>query len=470
MPNLRIVDDNAIERATLAASSNAGASFMPANLANDLKANLWRGLSKVERLDASWTVAELIQAVGAPNCNLSPTALWRIRASNEAAATNLLRYSAAFDNALWVNNGTTYAANVVAAPDGTMTGDRLLETATTADHMMTAPSVTVTAGVTYTWSIFVKADTRKRIRLMFPAAQFAANERATFDVTSNTIPSSTGNGAPTITPGPDGWDRITLTGVCTTGGSAVLTLYMMPDTGTTTTSYAGAITSTIYIWGAQLETGAVATSYYPTTSAAATRPAGHVDSWQSYDYDSGWVLACPAPAAKVRRMTAAQAASAYGFGGGAFARHWLPTAVQARRLVVDINDANNLQGFVEMANLVAAPYFEAEKNADYGAEATPVDSTVTTRSGAGDLMAAQSTRSKKLAFSLSKMSPTDRARVWDMLRASGVGYPVWISLFPEDADLALEATHQIWGNLEQLPAMALPSFKIASARISVQSS
>jgi hypothetical protein len=470
MPNIRIVSDNAIERAILSASSSAGAAFSPANLAGDLKANIWRGLSKAERLDALWATPESIQAVGAPNCNWSPTATWRIRTSNEAAMTNLLRYSAAFDNALWVNTGTTYVANATTAPDGTLTAERLVETATTADHMMTAPAVTVTAGVTYTWSIFVKADTRKRLRVAFPAAQFAANERATFDVTLNTIPSING-GSPTIASIGGGWDRITLTGACTTGGSAVMTVYMMPDTGTSTTSYAGATANSIYVWGAQLETGAVATSYYPTGAAAATRPAGYIDTWQSYDYDSGWVQACPAPAAKLRRFTAAQAASAYAFGGGTFARHWMPMAVTARRLAIDIDDsAGNQQGFVEATNLVAAPYWEAEKNADYGADATPVDSTQVTRSGGGDLMAAQSTRSKKLKFSLSKMSPADRAYIWDVLRASGVGYPVWISLFPENPDLHLEATHQIWGCLEQLPSMALPSFRVASATLSVQSS
>ena len=242
--------------------------------------------------------------------------------------TNLLRQTSAFDNALWVNTGTTVGANATAAPDGTTTADRLVETATTADHMMTF-TVAVIAGQAYTWSLFVKSDTRRRLRLAFPATQFAANERATFDVTSDSIPSSTGGGAPTITPAGNGWDRITLTGACTTSGSAVLAVYMMTDTGTTSTSYAGAIANGIFIWGAQLEVGARATSYYPSGSSVGVRPAGYIDAWQSYDYDSGWVPACPWPPARLRGYTAAQAASAYADGGGTYARHWLPAEMHA---------------------------------------------------------------------------------------------------------------------------------------------
>jgi hypothetical protein len=453
MPNLRIVWDNALERAVPFTASSRAGTLVEANLLNWKKSSIWRATGTSARITALFATPEPIQFVGFPFCNWSPTAATRVRVSQEVAATNLFRYSAAFDNALWVNTGTTYAANAVAGPDGTLTAERLIETATTADHMMTAPAVTVTAGVTYTWSIFVKADTRKRIRLMFPVAQFAANERATFDITSNTIPSSTGNGAPTITSGPDGWDRITLTGVCTTGGSAVLILYMMPDTGTTTTSYAGAITNSIYIWGAQLETGAAATSYYPTTSAAATRPAGYIDSWQSYDYDSGLVPACPWPAVKLRGFTPAQAASAYAYGGGTYARHWLPAELQARGIAVDIADPDNVQGYLEAACMLAGPYWSPKYNAS-AAALTMTDGSENIVIGGGDTCGEVGFISREIGVDLTHVEPGDRATLVDMARSSAV-YPVLISARPDDPDPATERDHMAYAVRSKSSAISM---------------
>jgi len=435
MPNLRIVSDNALERAaTFTASTRAGA-LVEANMLNWKKSSFWRATGTSDRITALFATPEPIQFVGTAFCNWSPTAQMRVRVSKEAAATNLMRYSAAFENALWVNTGTTIGTNATAAPDGTLTAERLIETATTADHIMTSTAAVV-AGQSYTFSLFVKPDTRKRLRVAFPAAQFSANERATFDVTLNTIPNSAG-GAPTISAADtSGWDRITLTGACTTSGTATMTIYMMPDTGTSTTSYAGAITNSIFVWGAQLEIGAAATSYYPTTSAAATRPAGYIDAWQSYDYDSGLSPACPWPAPKLRGFTPAQAASAYAYGGGTYARHWLPAEIQARGIAVDIADPDNVQGYLEVACLVAAPYWSPKYNAS-AAGLTPLDSTDFTVTGGGDTYATPGFISKEIPVDLSYMEPEDGLAVMDMALNSAA-YPLFVSLCPNDPNPARE--------------------------------
>ena len=450
MPNLRIVPDNAIERTTsLVASSRAGA-LVEANLLNWKKSSLWRAVGTSERITALFAAPEPIQFMGFAFCNWSPTAMARWRVSEEGAMTNLLRQTSAFDNALWVNTGTTVGANATAAPDGTTTADRLVETATTADHMMTF-TVAVIAGQAYTWSLFVKSDTRRRLRLAFPATQFAANERATFDVTSDSIPSSTGGGAPTITPAGNGWDRITLTGACTTSGSAVLAVYMMTDTGTTSTSYAGAIANGIFIWGAQLEVGARATSYYPSGSSVGVRPAGYIDAWQSYDYDSGWVPACPWPPARLRGYTAAQAASAYAYGGGTYARHWLPAEMQARGLAVDINDPDNVQGYIEACSMVAASYWSPKYNVA-AAAVTVLDGSENFQTGGGDTCGEVGFISREISIDLSYFEEADRAALMAMERNSAV-YPLLLSVFPDDPAPARERDHMIYATRSKSSAI-----------------
>lgn len=205
----------------------------------------------------------------------------------------------------------------------------------------------------------------------------------------------------------------------------------------------------------QLEAGEYPTSPIVTTTAAATRaadvytsapgvrPDGYIDHWQSYDYDSGWVLACPAPAVELEGFTAAQAASAYAYGGGAYARHWLPQQMDATGLAVDIADPDNLQGYIEAACMVAGPVWSPRYNAS-GTSVSVIDRTEVSRSAAGDQLADPGTLSRKVPVDLRAMPEEDRARFLDLVRNSRA-HPILMSVFPEHPDLALERDFTVYG-------------------------
>ena len=84
MANLRIIYDNAADRATLTASTTAG-TLGVANLQNNRKGRPWRATGTTARLGATWAAPERIGGVFLPFCNLSPTATMRVRVSNEPA-------------------------------------------------------------------------------------------------------------------------------------------------------------------------------------------------------------------------------------------------------------------------------------------------------------------------------------------------------------------------------------------------
>jgi len=184
--------------------------------------------------------------------------------------------------------------------------------------------------------------------------------------------------------------------------------------------------------------------------------------------DTGNVGACPTPSVKLRGFTAAQAASAYAYGGGALARAFFtPTTV--RKLVIDLSDSANLQTYIEATCLMVGAYWEALKNADYGANAQPMDTTVNYRTDAGDLLSQQRPRHAKLSVPMNKLDPTDSANLWDIVRANGIGYPLFVSLFPNDTDAALERRHHMICKLVATPVMALPSFRITTATLEFES-
>jgi hypothetical protein len=438
MPNLRIVSDNAIERATLSAYGTAG-DLVVSNLVSTQVYPVWRSTLRYTQVMAAFIDAETIGFVGFPFCNLSPTAQLRVRLSNEVAITNNHIQTEAFDNAAWTKNAVTVAANAAAAPDGAVSADRIIATTTSGAHYVQQSIGVVALNGLHTESFFAKRDTGERyLRLQFGTG--FTNSFADFDLdTGNVVATSNCTARADARAG--GWYRCSITASATSAATSFVQVYT--NRSTNGAAYAGNGTAGILLWGAMGVAGPVTGSYYPSVNAAATRPAGHIDSWQSYDYDSGLVLACPAPAVRLRGFTAAQAASAYAYGGGAYARHWLPIQVTARALVVEILDPDNLQGYIEAGCMVASSFWSLTYNAS-AASVTMVDRTEISRSAAGGQLADPGTMSRKVPVDLRAMPPADRATFLNLVRNSRA-HPILLSVFPMHADVELERDFMVYG-------------------------
>jgi hypothetical protein len=183
----------------------------------------------------------------------------------EEQRTNLLLYSAEFDNAAWGKSSCTITANTVTSPDGTTTGDTL--TTTVAGGAMNQTTQAFSAGSTVNVTVFAKKNTSNFLRM-----ELGGLVNCWFNLnTGATATNSAGSGnvlfsAKSIQAINNGWYRCVLT-VTTTTVTTLGVLLFATDTDGNTSS----INSSIYLWGAQAEVGAFATSYIATTTAAATR-------------------------------------------------------------------------------------------------------------------------------------------------------------------------------------------------------
>jgi len=223
---------------------------------------------------ASWRVSSLM-----PRFDYNPSTLAAQGLLIEESRANLLSYSDDFGNAVWTKGGATVSTDTTTAPTGTTIADSLIEDSSTGTHRCYRTTTGTTNTNAYTFSAFIKANTRSRVYMaIVEGATFSRQGNANFDLSAgNVISFSTGlngatGGAATITPIGNGWYRCTYT--ITLGGTdtSILTDFQLIDTGTNR-NYTGNGTSGLFIWGAQLEAGAFPTSYIPTTVAQVTRNA-----------------------------------------------------------------------------------------------------------------------------------------------------------------------------------------------------
>lgn len=176
--------------------------------------------------------------------------------------TNLVTYSQDFANAAWTKqNSSTVESNKIIAPDGTLTGTQLNVPNSGA---YSGVYITLSASsAIYTISFFVKKGTKRWFNIVDPAGNAG---RAWFDLDLGILGTVAAGYTATMTHVNNGWYRCSLTN--TSSQSIAYTQCGVSDADNSINrSSAGYI----YIWGAQAEVGANASSYIPTIGSTVTR-------------------------------------------------------------------------------------------------------------------------------------------------------------------------------------------------------
>jgi len=209
-------------------------------------------------------------AIDAPRFTYDPVTLQPLGLLIEEQRSNLVTYSEDFTNVLWIKTATTVSANATVSPDGTSNADKVVETAITNEHNVTQV-ITFVSGTTYTATVYAKQSERNFIVLAFGSAAFGSATRAWFNLSNGTVGTLINSPTATITPVGNGWYRCSITKTAT--ATAASNNIMQVSNADNVLSYTGDGTSGLFIFGAQLEAAAFATSYIPTVASQVTRSA-----------------------------------------------------------------------------------------------------------------------------------------------------------------------------------------------------
>jgi hypothetical protein len=235
-------------------------------------------------------------ATNEPRFDHDPTTGESLGLLVEEARTNSILQSQDFSTT-WTNSGSSENTNVAVAPDGTSTADALVDTAINETHNFTQTLSGLAGSTAHTFSCFLKKGSKNHGVLVFaPNISWGIGTGASvfFDLNNGTV-GTAANATGTIQALPNGWYRCTATATTAVTPGTVTMRIGSSLTGSAQT-YTGTGDEAIYSWGAQLEAGAFATSYIPTTTATVTRAAdvasitgSNFSSW--YNQAEGTVFA-----------------------------------------------------------------------------------------------------------------------------------------------------------------------------------
>jgi hypothetical protein len=204
----------------------------------------------------------------------------------EPSGTNVVVQSQNWLANGWRDDATANVTTVSATtgtldPLGTYTANAISPTSGNTSHIKVGSdsAINFTSGTVYTASAFFKqgvGNAGRYIQIAWPLLRFAGNTFANFDLQLGTVALVTGS---TVTAGIEnygnGWYRCRCTNTCiSTGTNNGISMPLIETSGATRLpTFTGTTTDVLYGWGAQTETGSIATSYIPTTTASATRNA-----------------------------------------------------------------------------------------------------------------------------------------------------------------------------------------------------
>jgi hypothetical protein len=220
------------------------------------------------QLEQASTVGDYIQTTSAinsaPRFTHDPTTSESLGLLGEEARTNLLLQSENLLTTWTANGGLACTANQTVSPNGSTTADLLAGGGTLIGYLEqpNASSNQFVSGTTYTYSIYLKkANTSTCLTLLFGTTfnSGGGNPIATWNLDTG-VPTFINGATGSMTAVGNGWYRCVVTDTATQTHTQNQQWLRMPSAS-----------GDVYAWGAQLEVGAFATSYIPTTTATVTR-------------------------------------------------------------------------------------------------------------------------------------------------------------------------------------------------------
>lgn len=433
----------------------------------------------------------------------------------EAGTTNCMHRSESFGSTdTWNVLAATVTADAVIAPvnGDPLSGGFLKEDNTLSTHFIYAsPSVAGlgTEDSTWAFSLFVKANGRTQFVLYLGENSGLAHcIGAVFSLSGSGSVSSTfsvGSGAvdaaaTKIELWNVGWFRITLAGRPRVGSSDTGLFVRLGLMSSGSESYTGDNTSGIYLWGAQLELGSVATSYVDTSStsnvvrgAETLSLTGLVsDNYNITVYGDGFsqadtfsgtsrTLDPPPGATHIDRIlltsnsdtgtiaawdTANIPQNLFDDMKNQFGLHWhyyIPNTITSKFCKITITDAGNTDGAFSVGYAFATLGSQPSINMQIGAESTIEDLSTFTRTDGGVDVVRQRKPRRKVRLNFTGLTESEMWQTFWRMVSRGTSSRILV--LPEPASGLSNITRGVFGRMSQPISVTQPFIQLTGMSV-----
>jgi hypothetical protein len=195
----------------------------------------------------------------------------------EPSGTNIMAQSETLSvSGNWSRVNVLVTGGAIASPDGLASGTLIVATSGNIQHAIDRnAATTVASGAVVTTSCFLKAHgTNNFAQLVIGGFAFSpVNSFANFNLTGSGSVTAGNYTSAFIQNYGNGWYRCGFTVTAAASGTPSCFIVPIIASGTTRDGVFAGNGNGVYAWGFQVETGAIPTSYIPTTAASATRAA-----------------------------------------------------------------------------------------------------------------------------------------------------------------------------------------------------
>jgi hypothetical protein len=190
---------------------------------------------------------------------------------------NLWTYSEEVNNVAYIKGGlnttgTPPYIDQATAPDGTLTGDKLIESTANGQHVLSRSTVVLLNGVSYNFSVFVKQAERTKIYVGTNIS--GSSVFCDIDLTNGTILNNGLSNTPIITAEANGWYRVSFN-LIGLGSSAGVSVGLL--NASNQRLYVGNNTSGAFVWGFQISQSSTVKPYQKTVAFPGA--AGFIGTW-----------------------------------------------------------------------------------------------------------------------------------------------------------------------------------------------